>query len=291
MPLTEECWCKGAIPSCMLCGGHGRVAVDERHPDACGICDTVPAVDDDGVLVSHSPQCPRASRDVVAESAPAPAEATPEPMGLAQDVDVTAEPVARPLSGPERPQPVETDVPPAGTPGSFERGMAGSRHAAATWTDEQKEDVRLATRYAARMYAQFTTDEVWQRLWDVDPDFPVSKGIGATMGVYMEDQYGSGLTKSGREALFRSTGTTRKPQREDVNASQRLAVWESLAYDPGLCPRSLAGPVPDDVMEAARRGLPLGGEPLVRCSICGQRVPLILRRWVPFLSEHRTPEA
>lgn len=325
-----ECWCRGRnngepIRACLLCGGKGYVDTPDPDPDECSICGMRPTTDSAGLVVRHSPQCPRSPSDPPAidptppvveapsgsmfdESMEAALEAQAsqaiDPVAAAEaphasggavrvtdaEPSVPPEPAERPTAA------VEVDEGPGATPGSFERGMAGSARSASGWTDEQKVAVRVAVRYAARMNAEFTTDEVWERLWSIDPDFPVTKGMAGILTSMTEHEYGtemvgpgagSGLTKAGRPATMRRTGRTRKPQREDVNNGQRLAVYESLVFDSGLCPRSLAGPVPPEPIERSRAHIAPGDEVLIRCSACMQAVPLAVYAGVPFLSEHR----
>lgn len=332
-----ECWCKrkniDPIPNCMMCRGKGYVDTPDTDPSACGICGMVPTRDDRGITVRHSPQCPKAATDVPTVSEPVPVEAPSEPL----DFDTVAEaeapfasggaavPPSTPevaavvgpaieaaaefeealngvnavLSGPEPTQAAEErDEAPGSTPGSFAAGMDGSARSADRWSDEQKVAVRVAIRYAALMNAEFTTDEVWARLWSIDPDFPVTKGMAGILSSMCEDDGGtdpaalrgpgggSGLTKAGKPATMRRTGRTRKPQREDVNHAQRLAIYESLVHDPSLCPQSLRGPIPAHIVGQSDRHRKPGDALLIRCSVCMALVDVVIYDRRPYLATH-----
>jgi hypothetical protein len=100
---------------------------------------------------------------------------------------------------------------------AFGQGMRASHGAGSRWTDTQKAQVDLAIEWVATTNDEFTTDDVWRRLWTrYGDDFPVTKGIAGR------------LNKAAREGRIRTTGRVRFAQRGgEHDHRQRLSVWQA----------------------------------------------------------------
>jgi hypothetical protein len=113
-------------------------------------------------------------------------------------------------------------VAPDPTSDGFPAGLEASEASAATWTDQQKAQVRTAIRIVCERHAgggEFTTDDIWAQLAG---KVPVTKGMTAM------------LNRANKDGWLDNTGKTRIAERGGKHDhGQRLTIWYSL-MDPKL---------------------------------------------------------